>query len=68
MWRELYGFKKSMENVKLRLDLEGDLSRQRGGLGQGWQTQVFAHLLSPPPSMADIVNQSPHSRDRKSVV
>lgn len=27
LWRDLYGFKKSMENVKLQLDLEGDLSR-----------------------------------------
>lgn len=45
LWRDLYRVKKIMENVKLQLNLEGDLSWQRKGVGQGWQIHVLCTII-----------------------
>ena len=45
LWRGLYRVKKIMANVKLHLNLEGDLSWQREGVIQGWQIHVLCIII-----------------------
>lgn len=70
LWRDLYRVKKIMENEKLQLNLEGDLSWQRKGGRPGmantcslhnyclllcpWQTLLINHPITGLPFLKEI--------------